>query len=70
VRVTNYSAQALYRKYSFREEGIRKRYYSDNNEDALIMWSERLESAEFQSRYGGMRSALEERLSGIAEVRT
>jgi len=70
VRVTNYSAQALYRKYSFREEGVRKRYYSDNNEDALIMWSERLESAEFQSRYGGMRSALEERLSGIAEVRT
>lgn len=70
VRVTNYSAQALYRKYSFREEGIRKRYYSDNNEDALIMWSERLESPEFQTRYGGMRSALEERLSGIAEVRT
>jgi len=70
VRVTNYSAQALYRKYGFREEGVRRRYYSDNNEDALIMWSDRLEAPEFQTRYREMRAALDERLSGIAEVHT
>ncbi|MNJ40022.1 ribosomal-protein-alanine N-acetyltransferase [compost metagenome] len=40
VRVTNYSAQALYRKLDFHSVGTRKGYYSDNDEDALIMWCE------------------------------
>ena len=39
VRVSNEVAQALYRKYGFTIQGTRKRYYSDNNEDAYIMWS-------------------------------
>ncbi len=39
VRVSNESAQSLYRKYGFTVQGTRKRYYSDNNEDAYIMWS-------------------------------
>ncbi|QNU67650.1 ribosomal protein S18-alanine N-acetyltransferase [Ruminiclostridium herbifermentans] len=38
VRKSNIAAQKLYEKYGFKAEGIRKRYYSDNNEDALIMW--------------------------------
>ncbi|WP_160724917.1 ribosomal protein S18-alanine N-acetyltransferase [Bacillus sp. USDA818B3_A] len=38
VRVTNHVAQSLYRKFGFQNGGIRKRYYSDNQEDALIMW--------------------------------
>ncbi|MDQ2745293.1 MAG: ribosomal protein S18-alanine N-acetyltransferase, partial [Chloroflexota bacterium] len=37
VRVSNETAQKLYRKYGFAEEGVRPRYYSDNNEDAYIM---------------------------------
>ncbi len=37
VRQSNYKAQGLYKKYGFEVIGIRKRYYSDNNEDALIM---------------------------------
>ena len=37
VRQTNYKAQGLYKKYGFEVIGTRKRYYSDNNEDALIM---------------------------------
>ncbi|MCR8844148.1 ribosomal protein S18-alanine N-acetyltransferase [Paenibacillus sp. SC116] len=39
VRVTNEVAQRLYRKYDFEPAGVRKGYYSDNNEDALIMWT-------------------------------
>ncbi len=39
VRVSNKAAQNLYRKLGFIGAGIRKRYYSDNNEDALIMWN-------------------------------
>lgn len=38
VRVTNEVAQNLYRKLGFQEGGIRKGYYTDNQEDALVMW--------------------------------
>ena len=38
VRVGNDAAQHLYRKLGFEDGGIRKRYYSDNQEDALVMW--------------------------------
>jgi [ribosomal protein S18]-alanine N-acetyltransferase len=38
VRVSNIAAQHLYRKLGFQDGGIRKRYYSDNQEDALVMW--------------------------------
>ena len=38
VRKSNLIAQSLYRKYGFVEEGIRKAYYVDNGEDAIIMW--------------------------------
>ncbi|NLY76552.1 MAG: ribosomal protein S18-alanine N-acetyltransferase [Tissierellia bacterium] len=40
VRKSNEVAQALYRKYGFKEYGIRKGYYQDNNEDAIIMWKD------------------------------
>ena len=39
VRSSNETAQSLYRKYGFEEEGIRKNYYEDNREDAIIMWN-------------------------------
>ncbi|OLS37322.1 ribosomal protein S18-alanine N-acetyltransferase [Bacillus sp. MRMR6] len=38
VRLTNHVAQSLYRKLGFQDGGIRKNYYSDNQEDALVMW--------------------------------
>ncbi|MCZ0756478.1 ribosomal protein S18-alanine N-acetyltransferase [Anoxybacillus sp. J5B_2022] len=38
VRVSNNVAQSLYRKLGFLNGGIRKRYYPDNQEDALVMW--------------------------------
>lgn len=38
VRVSNSIAQSLYRKLGFQNGGIRKNYYSDNQEDALVMW--------------------------------
>jgi [ribosomal protein S18]-alanine N-acetyltransferase len=40
VRVTNKVAQNLYEKMGFRSVGVRKGYYTDNNEDALIMWAD------------------------------
>lgn len=40
VRVSNTVAQNLYKKYGFKMGGIRKEYYSDNKEDAIIMWNQ------------------------------
>lgn len=40
VRSSNTVAQNLYRKYGFKMGGIRKEYYSDNKEDATIMWNQ------------------------------
>lgn len=38
VRISNTPARNLYRKLGFQEGGIRKNYYTDNQEDALVMW--------------------------------
>jgi len=38
VRVSNSEAINLYSRIGFEAQGIRRRYYSDNDEDALIMW--------------------------------
>ena len=38
VRIANAAAIALYEKFGFRKEGVRKGYYQDNGEDAVIMW--------------------------------
>jgi [ribosomal protein S18]-alanine N-acetyltransferase len=42
VRKSNLVAQNLYSKYGFQLEGVRKGYYEDNKEDALIMWKRNL----------------------------
>jgi len=42
VRVSNVNAQDLYRKLGFVDRGIRKGYYTDTNEDAIIMWKDDL----------------------------
>ncbi|MEA5004232.1 MAG: ribosomal protein S18-alanine N-acetyltransferase [Christensenella sp.] len=41
VRVSNKAALRLYKKCGFTIHGIRKRYYSNNGEDAYVMWTER-----------------------------
>ncbi|MES5059187.1 ribosomal protein S18-alanine N-acetyltransferase [Bacillus velezensis] len=38
VRVSNHPAQSLYKKFGLQAGGIRKQYYTDNGEDALLMW--------------------------------
>jgi ribosomal-protein-alanine N-acetyltransferase len=68
VRASNAVAQNLYRKYTFKEMGVRRRYYSDNGEDALVMWTDALDSESFQSAFDKNERKLAERL-GSAEVR-
>jgi len=38
VRISNQEAIRMYESFGFRSAGVRRRYYHDNNEDALIMW--------------------------------
>jgi len=42
VRESNNAARHLYEKFNFKVEGVRKGYYSDTNENALIMWKDPL----------------------------
>jgi ribosomal-protein-alanine N-acetyltransferase len=55
VRVSNEVAQRLYRKLGFEPAGIRPGYYSDNQEDALIMWAE-LDHVRTESRHDDKRN--------------
>lgn len=63
VRVSNAIAQNLYRKYGFREAGIRRRYYSDNNEDAKIMSTDDITSPVYQTEYLRLRAVLLARMA-------
>ena len=58
VRLSNLAARRLYEKYGFRPVGIRPRYYSDDNEDALIMTTEPLGEQRMQARLGALRAKL------------
>lgn len=50
TRVSNHPAQALYEKYGFDQEGIRKGYYTDNREDALVMSTGVISTPEYLER--------------------
>jgi len=58
VRISNTVAQNLYLKYGFRQSGLRRRYYSDNNEDALIMTAESIGSPVFLNNYKLLKTSL------------
>jgi ribosomal-protein-alanine N-acetyltransferase len=58
VRVSNLPAQSLYRKYGFREAGLRHRYYSDNQEDALIMWTDEIHSPAYTQKFQALKAEL------------
>lgn len=47
VRVSNIQAQDLYKKYGFKNIGLRHKYYQDNNEDAIILWTENINNQEY-----------------------
>jgi ribosomal-protein-alanine N-acetyltransferase len=64
VRESNAAARALYREYGFYEVGIRKRYYTDNHEDAVIMTTEEFTSDAFQGRLAGLGERLEAEMPG------
>jgi ribosomal-protein-alanine N-acetyltransferase len=46
VRVSNADAIALYERLGFKPRGVRRGYYTDNREDALIMWKDPINTGE------------------------
>ncbi len=60
VRRSNDVAQTLYKKYGFREIGVRKGYYSDNREDAIVMWSGNLQDREYRRKLDALRAAFDD----------
>ena len=60
VRTSNTAAIGLYSKYGFNSLGTRKGYYQDNNEDALIMWTENIFYDKFKSLFEKNRKNLKD----------
>jgi len=66
VRVGNEAAKALYRKYGFSIVSTRPRYYTDNDEDAYIMWTEEITTPEYRAMFADLKAKLYERLADEA----
>jgi len=60
VRLSNRGAQELYRQFGFRPVGVRKGYYQETGEDALVMWAHDVR----ESEYAELLDALERQVPG------
>ncbi|HEX6476078.1 MAG TPA: ribosomal protein S18-alanine N-acetyltransferase [Acidimicrobiales bacterium] len=58
VRVANRIAQALYYQFGFQPAGIRKNYYAETNEDALVMWVDDIDTDEYADRLDALEAGL------------
>ena len=63
VRRSNEMAISLYEKYGFTRAGVRRRYYTDNREDAVIMTTPPLSSADFREGYQALKGTHQRRWS-------
>jgi ribosomal-protein-alanine N-acetyltransferase len=55
VRASNQGAMVLYEKLGFKVIGRRRGYYTDDGEDAVVMWSDSLLAPSFRERYDALR---------------
>lgn len=60
VRLSNKPAQEMYRRFGFTAAGVRKGYYADTGEDALVMWAHEVDAP----GYARLLDALERRVPG------
>ncbi|MEO8541516.1 MAG: ribosomal protein S18-alanine N-acetyltransferase [bacterium] len=66
VRASNAAARALYKEYGFYEVGLRKKYYSDNHEDGIIMSTESILGDDFHRRLERLAANLGVAFPGIS----
>lgn len=65
ARVSNFIAQRLYDKYGFNEVGIRKNYYADNREDAVIMTTDRIHTNAYRQKFTDLQNRFFERYGDV-----
>jgi ribosomal-protein-alanine N-acetyltransferase len=58
VRVTNWRAQRLYSRFGFHPVGIRRNYYAELHEDALIMWTDDIRTDAYRERLDELAAEL------------
>ncbi len=58
VRASNEAAQALYRRFGFVPVGVRRGYYEETHEDAIIMWDNSIRDPEYANRLALIESRL------------
>jgi [ribosomal protein S18]-alanine N-acetyltransferase len=58
VRMSNSGAQALYQRFGFVPAGMRKGYYPETGEDALVMWANDIDTAAYASRLGELEGGV------------
>jgi [ribosomal protein S18]-alanine N-acetyltransferase len=58
VRLSNGPAQAMYRRFGFEVEGVRKNYYAESNEDALIMWARGVDRPDYADRLEALNAGV------------
>jgi [ribosomal protein S18]-alanine N-acetyltransferase len=58
VRMSNAAAQQMYRSFGFVPAGVRKNYYTETNEDALVMWAHDVDQAGYTERLASIESAV------------
>jgi len=58
VRAGNHGAQALYRGFGFAPAGVRKGYYVETKEDAIVMWANDVDTAEYAARLDRLAAAV------------
>ena len=66
ARVSNFIAQRLYDKYGFNEVGIRKNYYADNREDAVIMTTDRIHTTAYRDKFSALQERFLERYGEVS----
>ena len=52
VRASNTPAQALYRRFGFAPVGVRRNYYAETGEDAIVMWAHDIDTADYAEAPG------------------
>lgn len=58
VRMSNDGAKALYRRFGFVPAGVRKGYYTETNEDALIMWANDVATEDYAARLAELEAGV------------
>ena len=66
VRSTNLHAIRMYERFGFRAIGRRRGYYTDNGEDAVIMWSDSIHAPAFKRRLAAILTGID--VAGVGDA--